>query len=540
MHSLYSIREDAALLEQTLTPLQRAELDAALNLHALLHPGRALHIDVSTGTIAQMPVFSGAASERAATAGTPIATLIMESTAQGDPDPDPAPVVRHIRLAHSDATPATTRPPRPLSLARRVYGFLERRAPLLIDAVRETIMRRRERPTSRPLPRYPHGPGDAEIVAAYERLAPTVAPADAPRAVLFGLYWLQTGGAERWAVECIELAKQAGLMPIVVVDHDSVHPWLPRPELQGCTVIALSSEAQQPDLAPELAAALLANFELRGVMIHHSTWLYRALPWIRLQRPEVPVIDSLHIVEYLGGGFPGLAARFDDYIDTHHAISPELVRWLEDVQGIDPAHIVMAPLTALTVDASHDFSARDPKAPFTLAYVGRLSRQKRPELFVLLVRELRRRGIAARAVMHGDGEMRGTVDALIARFGLGDLIEQRFENQPVRGTLAEADLLVLTSINEGLTLTTFEALAAGIPVLSSDVGSQRTIVQDELLLPRPARPFLRGAVAAIAALARSEQAREHAWTAQRARVEAFGRNPDARHFTQETFAQWQQ
>lgn len=597
---LFSISEGAASLDQQLTPLQRAQLDAALNLQALLNPGRVIRVQILIGEISQMPVFSGESTESGALSGRPLASVLVRSTARSweaaaersAAERDPAAqssaeaqrlpraevaqaeVARQIRLAHRDATPATTRRPQPQSVARRVYDELERRAPLLLDEVREVTMSRRERAISGPLPRYPHAERDDEVVEAYAGLgavapgavapgvldAPLDAATDAPPAVLFGLHWLQTGGAERWAVESIGIAKQRGLAPVVVVDQNSVHPWLLRPELEGCTVIALGTETREPEAEPALAAALLANFDLRGIMIHHCYWLYRALPWIKRQRPELPVVDSLHIVEYLGGGYPGLAVRFDEFIDQHHAISPELVNWLESVQRVRPGKNVMAPLATLTVaensepgrgdadgagDGAADseqwgFAARDRTAPFTLAFIGRLSRQKRPDLFIGLVHRLRRKGFEFRAIMHGDGEMREVVDGLIDRYRLRGVIEQRFEDAPVAQTLADADLLVLTSINEGLTLTTFEALASGVPVLSTDVGSQRTIVQGGMLLPRPARPFLKRAERAIRALAADERVRERVWAEQHSRVTEFSNIPDARHYTEELFEQWKQ
>lgn len=526
-----------------LTALQRAQLTAAANYHALRNPGAHLELRFGTGDITQMPALTDDSTvDGTALGDEPHRTVEVRSLAVGSiqASPPERPVIRWIRLGHADATPATTEPPAPASLPRRVYRELERRAPIVLDAARETIMRRRERAISGPLPRYPEGAAAAHGRPTVEgwRHAPADAPADAPRAVLFGLHWLQTGGAERWAVESIQLAKDAGLLPVVVTDQNSVHPWLTRPELEGCIVIAQSFREHLHELDIALTHAILENFDLAGVMLHHCQWLYLSLPWITAHRPGLPVIDSLHIVEYLGGGYPGISAQYDAFIDTHHAISPELVRWLTEVQGIDPGKVDLAPLTALTVGETTGFRTRDPRAPFTVSFVGRLSRQKRPDVFLMLVHRLRKSRIPFRAIMHGDGEMRDIVNGLIDQFGLRGVIEQRYEDTPVAATLAETDLLVVTSINEGLTLTTFEAVAAGVPVLSADVGSQRTIVQGEMLAPRPARPFIGAAASVISKLAASEQLRELRWTEQRERVAEFGELQSAHEWMKETFAQW--
>ncbi|MFC6236098.1 glycosyltransferase, partial [Leucobacter soli] len=356
------------------------------------------------------------------------------------------------------------------------------------------------------LPRARFGSADA---ATGTVPAPAAPAADGPPAILFGLHWLQPSGAERWAVETIGIARRLGFLPIVVTDHDSVHPWLTRPELADALVLALTQEPVRPVAGDaDLLEALLRRYDVRGAVIHHSDWLYAALPALKRLRPELPVVDSLHVIEYLGGGFAGRAVEYDDGIDHHHVISPQLVDWLRDVQGVDAAKIGLAPLARLTAGAERGFAARgaapeaprpDPAAvPFTIACVGRLSRQKRPDLFLQLVHRLQRRGADYRAILHGGGESRPLVDALIRRYGLEKRVELRDESTPVGQTYADSDLLVIPSLNEGLTLTTFEAIAAGIPVLSADVGSQRTIVEGEMLVPWRARGFLRAAIPLIA------------------------------------------
>lgn len=523
-----------------LTDGQRAQLHAALTYHALLNPGSVITVVVAIGDPSQVPALTDhtSLSETAVVDLHPQYEIRARSTALG---PQGATEVRRaIRLGHSQASPATTRPPAQQSLPRRVYRALEQRGPVILDTVREFIMRRREREIASQLTPFPHGQQDVDVSAAFNGWARVPAPAPAaPAAVLFGLHWLQTGGAERWAIESIQIAKDAGFLPVIVTDQNSVHPWLTRPELQDCVVITLSFDDHEHPIDVALTHALLENFNFSGVVLHHSYFLYQMLPWIKQHRPDLPVVDSLHIVEYLGGGYPGLAVRFDEFIDVHHVISPQLVEWLTHVQNVERDKLTLAPLTALTVDQIGGFARRASDAPFTIAFVGRLSRQKRPDVFLGLVHELRKRKLRFRAILHGDGEMREIVDGLLDRFDLADLIEQRFEDTPVADTLAESDVLVVTSINEGLTLTTFEAVAAGIPVISTDVGSQRTIVQGEALLPRPARRFIGGAAALIERLAENEELRERLWASQRAEVTDFSALPSAHHFMKELFASWQ-
>lgn len=529
-----------SLLAQ-LSQQQRVQLESALGYHSLLNPGATITAHVAIGDISQIPALTDSTTtDGRATADLQIIDEVsVESTALGVPVEST--VTRFIRLAHRDASPATTSPPEQFSLPRKVYRELEKRGPIILDGIREFMMRRREQSSSGTIQRFHNGSKDNVLQRAFDTWPhdPVVPSAELPRAVLFGLHWLQTGGAERWAIESIKIAKDQGFLPIVVTDQNSVHPWADRPELEGCVVLALSFNHYEHEIDVPFANAILENYNLAGVMLHHSHYLYQMLPWIKKQRPDLPVVDSLHIVEYLGGGYPGTSVHFDDYIDTHHVISPQLVKWLTETQGVDAKKLALAPLTTLTVDAQSEFKRRDPAQPVTIAFVGRLSRQKRPDVFLGLVHRLKKQGVRFRAILHGDGEMRGVVDGLMSQMKLVDVIEQRFEDVPVSQTLAEADVLVVTSINEGLTLTTFEAVAAGIPVISTDVGSQNTIVQGDALFPRPARPFIKGSAELVKRFEHDEALRERIWAEQQERINEFSALPSAHEWMKEYFASWQ-
>lgn len=543
--TLFSSNESTDRYFDGLSRSQQVQLTAALSYYALLNPGATIEATIAVGNISQVPALTDVSTRDGSAIGptstsTPVS---VKSTATGDAT---AQIVQcQLRLAHPDASPATTRPPEGASFPRKVYRELEKRAPLLLDRIREVIITRREKQTLRPLPRFPSSQHDVTLLEniSHGKTTPGPTPKSRPQAVLFGLHWLQTGGAERWAIESIQMAKEAGFLPVVVTDQNSVHPWAVRPELEGCVVLMLSSSPRDTEPDIRFAEALLSNFNLVGVVLHHSMYLYQMLPLLKQNRPTLPVVDSLHIVEYLGGGYPGTAVSFDEFIDTHHVISPQLVEWMGNLQGVPSDKLELAPLSTLTtsdIPPTQEVKNRRNRSQLTIAFVGRLSRQKRPDAFLGLVKRLHKDGLLFRAILHGDGEMRGIVTGLINKMGLADIIEQRFEDVPVARTFSESDLLVITSINEGLTLTTFEAVAAGIPVISTDVGSQRTVVQGEALFPRPAGQFIAGASTLIRRMTRDEGLREEIWAGQRDRITEFSALPTAHNWMKEQFAAWQE
>lgn len=152
------------------------------------------------------------------------------------------------------------------------------------------------------------------------------------------------------------------------------------------------------------------------MLIHHNQWMYDRLWWVKKYYPSTQVVDTLHILEYRWhGGFPVQAVRYDKFIDLHHVISPQLEDWMVRVQGIEASKVVDAPLAGLTAGNENlVFKRRREGAPFTVAFVGRMNRQKRPDAFVLLAERLGKTmpGVF-RFILHGSGDIDGVIESLL-------------------------------------------------------------------------------------------------------------------------------
>jgi glycosyltransferase involved in cell wall biosynthesis len=78
----------------------------------------------------------------------------------------------------------------------------------------------------------------------------------------------------------------------------------------------------------------------------------------------------------------------------------------------------------------------------------------------------------------GDGELRATLEALARELGMSERTHFTGWWTDVPSALADLDVVVLSSRNEGTPVALIEALAAGRPVVATDVGGVRHVVQD--------------------------------------------------------------
>jgi glycosyltransferase involved in cell wall biosynthesis len=111
-----------------------------------------------------------------------------------------------------------------------------------------------------------------------------------------------------------------------------------------------------------------------------------------------------------------------------------------------------------------------------VAFVGRLTRVKRPDRLVSVARELRRLVPGVRFVICGGGDAAGEVDAAAAEFG--GALRMTGWRSDTETVYAAADLVLLTSDNEGMPVSLIEAGLAGVPVVATNVGSVGEVVQD--------------------------------------------------------------
>jgi glycosyltransferase involved in cell wall biosynthesis len=84
----------------------------------------------------------------------------------------------------------------------------------------------------------------------------------------------------------------------------------------------------------------------------------------------------------------------------------------------------------------------------------------------------------ARLVLVGDGPERGRVEDLVRSRELGGQVRFLGQRSDVPRLLAASDIVLLTSISEGIPLTLIEAMAASRPVVSTRVGGVREVVAD--------------------------------------------------------------
>lgn len=245
---------------------------------------------------------------------------------------------------------------------------------------------------------------------------------------------------------------------------------------------------------PELTRELSPFSDLRG--------FFRLLELFRAERPDV-----VHVHCSKAGFLGRLAAWLADVPRIYYsprgynflmrdrgALSRGLYRllersvsWIGDIVAVSPSEAGYARELSGRVHLAPDPYWPDPPPPraeeggdVLVGACGRLTYARNPEAFVRLAQQLTDSRNGLRCVWIGDGELGERVREMIRDMNLAQRLELTgwLPPEAARERLAKLDLLVHFSRWEGLPNAVIDAMAAGVPVVASDVPGNRDAVAD--------------------------------------------------------------
>ena len=115
-----------------------------------------------------------------------------------------------------------------------------------------------------------------------------------------------------------------------------------------------------------------------------------------------------------------------------------------------------------------------PDAARVVGAVARLDTQKRLDR---LLRAVARLGDEVHCVVAGEGTQRGTLERLAGELGIADRVHLTGELDDPSEVLAALDVMAIASDREGMSNAMLEALAAGVPVVSTPVSGARDALE---------------------------------------------------------------
>jgi glycosyltransferase involved in cell wall biosynthesis len=157
---------------------------------------------------------------------------------------------------------------------------------------------------------------------------------------------------------------------------------------------------------------------------------------------------------------------------------------------------------------------------FVVSALGALEARKGHRYLIEAIGALAatRKSVKLKCLIAGQGSIRGALQSEIALVRCTERAKLLGRIDDARELLWASDVLAMPSLKEGLGVGALEAMASALPVIASDVGGLREVVEDDrsgIIVP-PANP--KAIASAIARLVESDELRLQMGAAARARV----------------------
>lgn len=163
-----------------------------------------------------------------------------------------------------------------------------------------------------------------------------------------------------------------------------------------------------------------------------------------------------------------------------HCVSAEMADEVRQVSGRASGIWVNRP--AIPVKDIEPKTAYYDDLPPLVVTVGRLTWKKGLDYLLAALARLKQAGVPFRAQIIGEGELRAVLRFSIEDMGLLPEVELvgKLPAKQVLERLRDADIFVLSSHEEGISNAVLEAMATGLPVVTTTAGGMAEAVRDGL------------------------------------------------------------
>lgn len=301
--------------------------------------------------------------------------------------------------------------------------------------------------------------------------------------------WMVMGGADRFNYELMKGLREKSYELSIITTLPSDNPWRSR-------FLSLTPDVYcLPDFLDRSNFASFLHYYIRSrnidiLMVSNSAFGYYVLPWLRAQFPDLVVVDYVHMPEknWRSGGYARLSGYMAGFLDMTYTCNQR-----SNDELVQDYHHSTQKTKTIYVGVDHRYFSPpcplDPKLdslipipvdrPFVL-FPCRLAPQKRPFLMLAIAKKLHQAGSPVAFVVAGDGPDQAEMESYIQHHNLGDTVFLIGPQDDLRLLYEKASLTLICSLYEGLSLTAYESMAMGTPVITSDVGGQAELVSNDM------------------------------------------------------------
>ena len=305
--------------------------------------------------------------------------------------------------------------------------------------------------------------------------------------IAFLLPWTVMGGADKFVLDLISGIDKNMFDVGILTTLTSQNDWCQRFRAVCDDVFNLPNFMDATDYA-EFISYYIKSRQLDVLVVSNTYIGIYLVPWLRQQFPDLAIVDYVHMEEWYwrSGGHARTSGVIGGVLDRTYVCNSATRQVMIDHFGRRPESVETV---HIGVDETlFDRSKVEPGQLYKEAgiesgrpvvlFICRLHPQKRPYLMIEIADRLRKYVPNVAFAVVGNGELEDGMKARVQKLGLDHTVYFLGSKSEVRPYYRDAKATLVCSLKEGLSLTAYESCSMGVPIVSSDVGGQKDLVDN--------------------------------------------------------------
>ncbi len=307
--------------------------------------------------------------------------------------------------------------------------------------------------------------------------------------ILMIVPWLITGGADRFNLNLVKGLNKEKYKITIITTEPNKNTLRQEFEKYGIVYDLTSFLNQKYWLA--FINYIIKKENINLIFNTNSKFGYSIMPYLKAIYPKIPIIDYIHMEEWYNrnGGYSRYSSMLESVIDktlTCNENSKEILKEyfgrkekaLQTVYiGVDEEEFNPERFDKEEILKKYNIQKN---SKYIFSYICRISEQKRPILLLKIIKKLKEKRNDFIVLVVGDGNLLGKMKNIANKLDLNENIMFLGNVEDTEEIYKISDLTINCSIKEGLALTSYESLSMGVPVISSDVGGQKELINEDV------------------------------------------------------------
>lgn len=327
------------------------------------------------------------------------------------------------------------------------------------------------------------------IVEKIDSLVYSVRKKDKKVKILLLIPWMIMGGADKFNLDFLKLIDKKKYEVTVITTQPTEYLWRQQFEEASVEVFDLTTFLDRKHWN------LFINYIIKTRNIDmlfntNCTFGYVSIPYIKACFPDLAIIDYIHMEEWYNrnGGYSRDSSKVHSLIDKTlfcNKSSENIMHQYFNVPkeqlgtvyiGVDADRFNPEKYDEESLKRKYNI----PTDKLIVGFICRIDYQKRPFLLLEIVKKLIAKNKNVLFLVIGDGPLLGKMKKKTHEYHLEKYIRFLGKSDHPEEIYKICDITLNCSIKEGLALTAYESLSMGTPVISSDVGGQKELINEQV------------------------------------------------------------